>query len=178
MRKPVTRKRTAIPASTQRLVLHESGYKCANPVCRNILTLDIHHLVYVSEGGGNEPENLLPLCGHCHDLHHRGHIPADSLRSWKVLLLGLNEAFDRKTVDILLALDKQKIFWRLSGDALVSLAPLIAAGLAEIREYYVGQPGNYSEMYRADLSSKGHQFVDAWKAGDQKKAVSYVPSIA
>jgi len=50
--------------------LHESGYRCGNPVCRTILTLDIHHLTRI-EGGPNTAENLLPLCPNCHAQHHQ-----------------------------------------------------------------------------------------------------------
>jgi len=74
--------------------LHESGYKCGNPACHSVVTLDIHHLEQVSAGGGDTAENLLPLCPNCHALHHRGVIPADSIRAWKLLLLTINEAYD------------------------------------------------------------------------------------
>ena len=58
----MTDHRIAVPVDVKRLVLHEAGYRCANPVCRHILTLDVHHLDYVSDGGSNTPYNLLPLC--------------------------------------------------------------------------------------------------------------------
>ena len=75
----MTTKRSTIPLATQRLVLHESGYRCANPVCRTILTLEIHHLDYVADGGSDDPSNLVPLCPNCHTLHHTGTIPKASL---------------------------------------------------------------------------------------------------
>ena len=67
--------RQPIPRSTRELVLLEAGYKCANPVCRHILTLELHHIVWVSHGGGNNLDNLLALCPNCHALHSAGHIP-------------------------------------------------------------------------------------------------------
>ena len=76
--------RKKIPADCRQLVLHEAGYRCANPTCRTILTLDIHHLEYVSDDGGNDPANLLPLCPNCHGLHHSGVIPRESIRAWTV----------------------------------------------------------------------------------------------
>ena len=100
------RGRRAIPADTRRLVLHECGYKCSNPACRNVITLDVHHLAHVAAGGADRPENLLALCPYCHAMHHAGQIPADSLRSWKLLLLALNEGFDRRSIDLLLALKR------------------------------------------------------------------------
>src|SRR6266705_1039150 len=102
---PATKKRrTAIPVDVRQLVLHESGYKCSNPSCRHVITLDVHHLELVSEGGGNAPENLLALCPNCHALHHANRIPRESLRAWKLLLLALNQGFDRQSIDALLAL--------------------------------------------------------------------------
>jgi 5-methylcytosine-specific restriction endonuclease McrA len=97
-------KRKRIPIEVKQLVLHEGGYKCANPSCRTILTLDIHHLVPVSEGGPNTPENLLALCPNCHSLYHNETIPAQSIKAWKMILLSLNEAFDKRSVDSPVAL--------------------------------------------------------------------------
>jgi hypothetical protein len=45
--------RATVPAATRTAVLMESGYKCGNPACRNILTLGLHHIVWVRDGGGN-----------------------------------------------------------------------------------------------------------------------------
>jgi len=98
--------RRQIPSEIRRQVLHEAGYRCANPVCRMVLAINLHHLDQVSEGGDNTIDNLIALCPNCHTLHHQGNIPHESLRAWKILLVGLNEAFDRKSVDILLALKK------------------------------------------------------------------------
>src|SRR5258708_19289207 len=96
--------RRSVPVATQRLALHEAGYRCANRVCRTVLTLEIHHLDLVSEGGSDDPVNLLRLCPNCHSLHHNGSIPIESLHPWKALLLTMNEAFDLPTLDNLLAL--------------------------------------------------------------------------
>ena len=46
--------------------MKSAGYRCTNLARRTILTLDIHHMVYVSEGGGNATENLLALFPNCH----------------------------------------------------------------------------------------------------------------
>jgi len=159
------------------LVLHESGYKCANPVCRHVLTLDVHHLEYVSNGGTNTADNLLPLCPNCHALHHRGEIPETSLRAWKLFLLALNEAFDRKSVDVLLAIHKQDRINRLTGDGVIALSPLIAAGLVGVFEYWEGaSTAEYTRQYGVGLSEKGKRLIEGWKAGDQKAAFLNPPS--
>src|ERR1043166_2886357 len=97
-------KRKTLPVDVRALVLHESGYRCGNPVCRTVLTLDVHHLDPVADGGPDTADNLLALCPNCHALHHQGVISKTSLRAWKLLLLALNQAFDTHIVDILLTL--------------------------------------------------------------------------
>jgi hypothetical protein len=169
---PVMADRLAIPKATQRLVLHEAGYKCANPICRTIITLEIHHLEPVSKDGSNEPDNLLPLCPNCHALHHRGTIPLASLLAWKRILLTLNEAFDRSAVDILLALDKLGDGLILTGDGVLNCAALIASSLLTTEMSY-GEIGNaLTATYHVQLSSKGRAFLSSWKEGKDREAIA------
>lgn len=165
--------RQAVPIAIQRLVLHEAGYRCANPVCRTVLTLEIHHLEHVATGGSNEAENLLPLCPNCHSLHHQGNIPIESLRSWKALLLSLNQAFDTRTVDILLALDVLDDGLFISGDAVLNCAPLITSEMIRVEPLYheLGSEA-IGAVYHIELTSKGRSFVKAWKRGDQISAIA------
>ncbi len=167
-------KRKAIPTDVRQLVLHEAGYKCANPACRHVITLDVHHMEYVSEEGSNDPSNLLPLCPNCHALHHAGHIPTISIRAWKMLLLALNEALDRNAVDILLLLDKLGEVKRLSGEGVLAFASLVAGDMVVVHEYTEtsGRFSGVTNMCRASLSDKGKLFVEAWKSGDQAKAIA------
>ena len=160
--------RKALPQDVRHRVLHQAGYKCGNPVCRTIITLDIHHLVPVAEVGQNDPENLLALCPNCHALHHRGQIPIESLRAWKMLLLAINEAFDRRSIDLLLSLDIMGMVF-VSGEGVLECAALIAGGLVQHATYNTGQsrfPG-----YSVSLTEKGRLFVQSWKAGKQEQAV-------
>ena len=92
---------SSIPASVRQAVLLEAGYKCANPICRNVLAFELHHIIWVKDGGAAAVENLLALCGHCHDLHTAGHIPRDAINAWKSLLVSLNNP-SRASVDLLL----------------------------------------------------------------------------
>lgn len=169
------RKRRTLPIDVRRLVLHESGYKCGNPACHSILTLDIHHLERVADDGVDTPENLLPLCPNCHALHHRGEIPLQSVRAWKMLLLTINEAYDRKTVDVLAALGKVGILF-VSGDGLLACASLVAADLVAVDVW--GTPGHTQRLgiqvpaYRLSLTPRGQNLLSAWKEGDQAAAVS------
>ena len=175
----MTNRRKATPLDIKQQVLHEAGYRCGNPVCRHVITLDIHHLEFVSEGGPNSAENLLPLCPNCHGLHHSGEIPVTSFRAWKMLLLTLNEAFDKKSLDILLALDKLGKINRITGDGVIDLAPLVASGFVEVKDSQniiqsASRGQQYEVVYCAELTSEGKLLVDSWKEGDQETAVTLV----
>jgi hypothetical protein len=107
----------------------------------------------------------------------------ESLRAWKLLLLALNEAFDRKAIDTLLALDILKGLM-VSGDGLLSCASLLASKLLDIEEKtervetdgsgFFGpaiEIENRVKHYWITLSPKGRLFVNAWKQGDQSAAI-------
>ena len=159
--------RKTVPVDAKALVLHEGGYRCANPACRMVLTLDVHHLDQVSDGGANEPANLLALCPNCHALHHRGTIPVASLRAWKHLLLALNHAFDNRLVDLLLTLSQHERIW-VSGDGVLRCAAGIASGLISV-ETRVN-----ADNYFVCLTPKGRTFVAEWKAGNETAAIGVV----
>jgi hypothetical protein len=62
----------SIPPATRRLVVRRDGGRCRVPGCRNTQWLEVHHHQARSEGGTNDPENLILLCGAHHRLLHRG----------------------------------------------------------------------------------------------------------
>jgi hypothetical protein len=160
-------KRTAIPEATKRQVLIEAGYRCGVPTCRTILAIDLHHLVEVSEGGGNDGANLIALCPTCHALHHRGTIPREALYSWKGVLVALGAAFDREAIDRLLFLSMcPKDYLVVSGDGLLHYSRLIAAGLARVDM----KANNAWQIvtYAINISGKGRLLIDAWRSGDRQ----------
>lgn len=163
----MAKKRRRIPEAVRRHVLMEAGYRCGVPTCRNILAIDLHHIVPVSEDGGNEPDNLLPLCGLCHDLHHRGEIPPDAIRIWKGILVALNRAFDHETIDNLLFLQALDSKPRLivSGDGVLRFSRLIAAGLATFKWQNVTRERR-PDTYSVALTDKGKLLVEAWTEGN------------
>jgi hypothetical protein len=62
-------------ANTKAHVLERDGYKCQN--CKGKSKnprLEVHHLVFRSNGGSDEDSNLITLCKSCHDAVHRGEI--------------------------------------------------------------------------------------------------------
>lgn len=179
----MARKRRSLPVDVRKAVLHEAGYKCGNPACRGILTLDIHHLVPVSEDGPDSAENLLALCPNCHALYHKGEIPVESIRAWKMVLLTLNEGYDRKSVDILLALDRVGSRLWVSGDGVLDCAALIAAGFITAKAFGTIAPSSpYGQAilpppYEVCLTERGRMMVEAWKRGDQEAAVNAVAGV-
>jgi hypothetical protein len=146
-----------VPMDVKKIVLHESGYMCSVPTCRHPITLDIHHLIYVADGGKNDPHNLIALCPNHHSRHHReGLPPTESLRTWKMLLLTLNEGFDRRSINLLLATAKLNMIDEISGDGVVDFAPLVACGLVNIEERLHNMSiSSVRKTYTARLSDKG-----------------------
>lgn len=177
------RRRTPLSQLVRDEVLREAGYMCANPRCRHILTLHIHHIVWVKEGGSNDPNNLVALCPNCHTLHTQGYIPAEAIKHWKGILHALNNAFNKESLDLLLFLysTSEKIWY--SGDGVLKFAGLIAADFAEIIQSQSGrgltkQVGGaffgYDDMmlppgsaHRLALTEKGRAFIESWMTGDE-----------
>jgi hypothetical protein len=171
--------RIRIPDSVKALVLLEAGYKCANPTCRHILTIELHHIVWVRDGGDNDPGNLLALCPNCHSLHTYGHIPAQAINTWKSLLLALNSS-NHGTADLLLVLaadearvkdaqdpGKMGTRFRFTGDGLPALSGLMSSGIIEISKRYAGANAWGSSMpsFEVLLTEKGRALVAAWQSG-------------
>jgi hypothetical protein len=181
--------RIAIPATTRTLVLLEAGYKCASPTCRHILTLELHHIVWVKDAGGNEPSNLIALCPNCHSLHTHGHIPAQAIQTWKSLLLALNSS-NHATADmlLLLAADEERLKaapdpskadppFRFTGDGLPALSGLLSSGIIEISRRFSGVNAWGSSMpsFEVRLTEKGRILVATWQAGRPLDLVGTAP---
>jgi hypothetical protein len=68
------RAKQTIPPATRRAVLHRDHHCCTVPGCRNATFLDLHHVQPRSEGGRNDIDNLITLCGAHHRAAHRGQL--------------------------------------------------------------------------------------------------------
>jgi len=162
------RERKKLSAQTRELLLTECGYRCAVPRCRNILALDMHHIYELQAGGSDDPSNLVALCSYCHDMYHRGNITAESIYTYKAMLVAISRAFDIDAVDKLLFLNGcDKDFLVVTGDGLLHFGRLIAAGLATVE-----QKANNSWQivtYSVNISVKGRQIMEAWKQGDRTR---------
>lgn len=162
------RERKNLPLVIKSILLTESGYRCAVPRCRNILALDMHHIYEVSEGGSDDPSNLIALCSYCHDLYHRGTITRESIYVYKAMLVAISRAFDVEAIDRLLFLEScKKDFLVVSGDGLLHFGRLIAAGLASVDQ----KSNNNWQLvtYAVNISAKGRQLIEAWKQGDRTR---------
>ena len=156
---------------------------CGNPACRHILTLELHHMVWVKDDGGNDPINLIALCPNCHSLHTAGHIPSAAIYHWKGILHALNHAFSRESMDLLLFLytkDAQKMW--LSGDGVLKFSGLIAAGLVKFGEQawknQMSMRGSGpSSSHKLKLTEKGQALVTAWLTGDEDSYRKYLEGI-
>jgi 5-methylcytosine-specific restriction endonuclease McrA len=71
-----------IPAKTPRLrldansyhelhrqILERDSWRCQ--VCGSMQRLQVHHLKFRSQSGGDEEQNLITLCAQCHEQVHR-----------------------------------------------------------------------------------------------------------
>ena len=66
------RSRPNVPAELKRRILCEAGHRCAIHKCREIIEVDIHHIVPWSQCKEHRYENLIALCPNCHTLADRG----------------------------------------------------------------------------------------------------------
>ena len=99
--------RSNIPAELKRRVLCEAGHRCAIPRCREIIEVDIHHIVPWSKCKEHNYENLIALCPNCHRLADKGRIDRKSLKIYKANLRYAHDKFSQLEFDILSTLCKE-----------------------------------------------------------------------
>jgi hypothetical protein len=62
----------SVPPAVRRRVLLRDHHTCQVPGCRNILAIDVHHILPRAEGGTHHAHNQLGLCTAHHRAVHRG----------------------------------------------------------------------------------------------------------
>jgi len=67
------RKRSVSPALRKKIFMRDRGV-CRTPGCERTSFLEVHHVVPVSDGGSNDPENLILQCSRCHISLHEGRL--------------------------------------------------------------------------------------------------------
>jgi hypothetical protein len=63
-----------VPPAVRRAVIARHQHRCAVPGCRHAAFLDLHHTHARAEGGGHDPELLVPLCPAHHRSAHDGRL--------------------------------------------------------------------------------------------------------
>jgi hypothetical protein len=97
-----------------------------------------------------------------------------------MLLVALNHAYDKHSLDVLLLLKRTNTLW-VSGDGLLNIAAAVASGLIDskpdIKKITTGitpdaRLAQTAESgYHISLSEKGKHLVEAWIAGRQDMAI-------
>jgi 5-methylcytosine-specific restriction endonuclease McrA len=75
--RPGKRNQATIRPAVRREVLARDRHRCRAPGCGRTRFLEVHHVTPRSQGGSNEPGNLITLCAACHRLWHEkgGRVP-------------------------------------------------------------------------------------------------------
>ncbi len=54
--------------SRRKLVLHRDRYSCQDCGTSGLgVSLEVHHIIPIGDGGSHDLDNLVALCGECHD---------------------------------------------------------------------------------------------------------------
>ena len=93
-----------IPAELKRRVLCEAGHRCAIHTCRQMIKVEIHHIIPWSKCKEHKYENLIALCPNCHTLADSGDIDRKSLKIYKANLRYAHDRFSQLEVDLLFQL--------------------------------------------------------------------------
>ena len=162
--------RPALPEPLRRAVLMEAGHRCAIPTCQKI-PVDIAHIAPREPAGSNDIfDNLIALCGNCHDMYDRLHlIDRTAMRGYKRNLGVLKSRYS----DL-----ERRLLELFSGD------PTAVAQFQQDMAfpfYYLMQDGylvlvNFQRMAMAGpwvqgiwhygLTDSGRDFLARWLAGD------------
>lgn len=83
-------KKKDVPSMTKKLLFQQVNSQC--PFCgeHDVTTLEIHHIHPESEGGSDEQENLIVICGNCHNKITNGNITEGEVLRKKISLLSGN----------------------------------------------------------------------------------------
>lgn len=76
-----------LPSKTKKLIFQEAQCRC--PFCgeSDVAVLEIHHITERTDGGSNDPENLILVCANCHSKITCGVIPRHEVLAMKATLV-------------------------------------------------------------------------------------------
>lgn len=72
--------RKAVPRKIRDFILVASKHQCS--ICQ-AKTVEVHHIIPVSEGGTNDLENLMAACPNCHTNFHEGRFTTEQMRRYR-----------------------------------------------------------------------------------------------
>ena len=160
--------RPSIPAELERRVLCEAGHRCAIHTCREIIEVDIHHIVPWSKCKEHNYENLIALCPNCHRLADRGRIDRKSLRMYKANLRYAHDRFSQLEVNLLFQLYKIPESENDMGVPWSSYLLLLFIRILEVEYIKVRQPsepvalsGGLPSPVLILLTEKGREYIDS-----------------
>jgi len=77
-------------------VLHRDNHKCQNPICKNKdknPILEVHHIIFQSNGGTDTVNNIITLCSKCHtSVNHKKGKLLDIWQTEKPKIRGFKDA--------------------------------------------------------------------------------------
>ncbi len=79
--RPGERNTTSVPPAARRRILAAARHKCQRPGCNHTRYLEVHHKTPRSQGGTNDPHNLICLCSACHRLAHEKNLAVSWVKS-------------------------------------------------------------------------------------------------
>jgi 5-methylcytosine-specific restriction endonuclease McrA len=63
-----------ITEATRKEVLRRDQYRCRRCGDMELANLQLHHVIFRSQRGGHDEDNLVTICGMCHRLLHDGKV--------------------------------------------------------------------------------------------------------
>lgn len=72
--------RTTVPKKIRDFLLIASKHQCS--ICQST-TVDVHHIIAVSDGGTNDLENLMVVCPNHHREFHQGKLSIDQMKVYR-----------------------------------------------------------------------------------------------
>jgi hypothetical protein len=166
----MTSRRPPLPEPLRRAVLMEAGHRCAIPTCQRI-PVDVAHIVPRKADGSNDRfENLIALCGNCHDMYDRLHlIDRKAMRGYKLNLGVLRSRYsdmERRLLDRL-STDPNAII-RFDQDMAFPFYYLLEDGyLALVNFEQMANIGGWVQgFWHYALTEDGREFLDRWLEGN------------
>lgn len=162
-----------IPEDVAAAVLAQCGRRCC--ICRRFkpIRLQVHHIKERSQGGSNDPDNLIPICISCHsDVHSK--VPFMRRFSEQELKLHRNSVYQAIREGKLVADEQTEVRTVARGpigeDGLPNLIPEAVNLLISIAQgdgSFYDQSGmeTYESTYNREMATQHEAFEQLRRAG-------------